>query len=100
MRAHGMGIGVVCTTVILLGADVAFAQTPPQGPCGQITAACRQAGFVQGGRSAGDGLQIDCVRPIMQGGAQPRRAGPRMPCYGLTLTQPYRVLVGSTPMAR
>ncbi len=33
-------------------------------------------------------------------GAQPRRLGPRMHCYGLTLTQPYRVLVGSTPMAR
>jgi N-acetylglucosamine-6-sulfatase len=79
MRAHGMGIGVVCTTAILLAADVAAAQTPPQGPCGQITAACRQAGFVQGGRSAGDGLQIDCVRPIMQGGAQPRRAKRPLP---------------------
>jgi len=31
-------------------------------------AACRQAGFVQGGAKTGAGLQVDCVRPIMQGG--------------------------------
>jgi hypothetical protein len=39
-----------------------------QGPCEQIMAACRQAGFVQGGAKTGAGLQVDCVRPIMQGG--------------------------------
>nr|UXE45025.1 hypothetical protein Hi04_10k_c4039_00033 [uncultured bacterium] len=39
-----------------------------QGPCEQIMAACRQAGFVQGGAKTGAGLQIDCVRPVMQGG--------------------------------
>ena len=31
-------------------------------------AACQQAGFVQGGAKTGAGLQVDCVRPIMQGG--------------------------------
>jgi hypothetical protein len=43
---------------------------PPaqQGPCEQIMAACQQAGFVQGGAKTGVGLQVDCVRPIMQGG--------------------------------
>ena len=43
---------------------------PPaqQGPCQQIMAACQQAGFVQGGAKTGAGLQVDCVRPIMQGG--------------------------------
>ena len=39
-----------------------------QGPCQQIMAACRQAGFVQGGAKTGAGLQVDCVRPVMQGG--------------------------------
>jgi hypothetical protein len=43
---------------------------PPaqQGPCQQIMDACRQAGFMQGGAKTGAGLQVDCVRPIMQGG--------------------------------
>jgi arylsulfatase A-like enzyme len=34
-------------------------------------AACRQAGFMPGGGRSGNGLQIDCVRPIMQGRAAP-----------------------------
>ena len=41
-----------------------------QGPCQQITAACRQAGFVQNGASKGVGLAVDCVRPIVEGKAQ------------------------------
>jgi len=43
---------------------------PPaqQGPCQQIMAACQQAGFVRGGAKTGAGLQVDCVRPIMQVG--------------------------------
>jgi len=44
------------------------APTKQQGPCQQIMAACRQAGFVQGGAKTGAGLQVDCVRPVMQGG--------------------------------
>jgi len=44
------------------------APSAQQGPCQQIMAACRQAGFVQGGAKTGAGLQVDCVRPIMQGG--------------------------------
>jgi hypothetical protein len=46
------------------------APSPAQqlGPCQQIMAACQQAGFVQGGAKTGAGLQVDCVRPVMQGG--------------------------------
>ena len=44
------------------------APSAQQGPCQQIMAACQQAGFVQGGAKTGAGLQVDCVRPIMQGG--------------------------------
>jgi hypothetical protein len=46
----------------------------PMGPCAQIRMACEQAGFVQGGARGGNGLQIDCVRPIMQGVPQPPNA--------------------------
>jgi hypothetical protein len=42
---------------------------PPaqQGPCQQIMAACRQAGFVQGGAKTGVGLGVDCVRLSCKG---------------------------------
>jgi hypothetical protein len=37
------------------------------GPCAQITAACQQAGFVRNGAKSGDGILVDCIRPIMAG---------------------------------
>jgi N-acetylglucosamine-6-sulfatase len=52
---------------------------PAAGPCAEIVAACRQAGFVPGGRPTGEGLQADCVRPIVMGSAQPRRAAKPLP---------------------
>jgi hypothetical protein len=53
------------------------AQEP--GPCGQISAACESAGFTKGGASAGKGLQLHCIGPIMQGRAQPAEAQLRLP---------------------
>jgi hypothetical protein len=54
---------------------------PPQGwgPCGQVTAACKAAGFTLGSASAGTGLQADCVIPVMQGIAQPAAAARPLP---------------------
>jgi hypothetical protein len=49
------------------------------GPCARIRAACLRAGFVPGGARAGIGLQIDCIRPIMQGAPQPARAVQPLP---------------------
>ncbi len=49
------------------------------GPCGQILAACKQAGFISGGAKAGIGLQADCIQPIMQGRQQPPRASQPLP---------------------
>jgi hypothetical protein len=37
------------------------------GPCAQIAAACKQAGFVRNGAKTGLGIVVDCVRPIMVG---------------------------------
>jgi len=51
----------------------------PQGACAQITAACRDAGFVQGGAASGTGLQVDCVQPIMQGTPAPPKAAKPLP---------------------
>ena len=55
------------------------APSAQQGPCQQITAACRQAGFVQNGASKGVGLAVDCVRPIVEGKAQRVKATKPLP---------------------
>jgi hypothetical protein len=40
------------------------------GPCAQIAAACKQAGFVSNGAKTGVGIVVDCIRPIMAGAPQ------------------------------
>jgi N-acetylglucosamine-6-sulfatase len=85
MRPHEFGIGTICATLVLLGAGLASAQAPRQGPCGQIMAACEQAGFERGAARTGNGIQVDCVRFILQGGAPPRRAAKPLPQIGAEL---------------
>jgi arylsulfatase A-like enzyme len=79
MRITSVRIAALCQLVIAFGAASVAQAAPASGPCGQIVAACEQAGFTQGGRRTGEGLQVDCVRPIMQGSAQPRRASKPLP---------------------
>jgi hypothetical protein len=72
-------MGAVCAAIIF-GASVAEAQAPRRaGACGQIIAACQQAGFERGAAKAGNGIAADCIRPIMQNRAQPRRATKPLP---------------------
>ena len=52
---------------------------PMGGPCAEIRAACRQAGFVPNGAEMGLGIVVDCIRPIMAGTPQPPRAAQRLP---------------------
>src|SRR5262245_52673855 len=73
-----MRIVVICQVMLALGGATA-AHAQGAGPCREIVAACREAGFVQGGARTGDGIQVDCIRPIMQGSAQPRRAAKPLP---------------------
>jgi hypothetical protein len=68
-----------CVLIISWGAMVTTEGAPRARACAEIRAACQQAGFVQGGGREGDGLLIDCVRPIMQGSAQRRRASKPLP---------------------
>src|SRR6266851_4259210 len=78
-------IAALCQIVMALGgATLAHAAQAP-GPCAQIIAACQQAGFTPGGARTGDGIQVDCVRPIMQGSEQPRRAAKPLPQIDLQL---------------
>jgi hypothetical protein len=78
MQRYGLRLGAICA-VLIFGASAAVAQAPRRGACGQIIAACQQAGFERGGAQAGNGIQVDCIRPIMQGRAQRRRAAKPLP---------------------
>jgi N-acetylglucosamine-6-sulfatase len=78
MRVPRVQIAALCHIMITLGAACVAHAAPLPGPCGQIAAACQQAGFRQGAARTGEGLQVDCLRPIMQGLPQ-RRAGKPLP---------------------
>ncbi len=79
MRLKRIRLGTLCTIAIGLGTAFASQAASVQGPCGQITAACQRAGFVQGGAKKGNGLQVHCIDPIMQGAAQPQKATKPLP---------------------
>jgi hypothetical protein len=52
---------------------------PKGGPCAQIAAACKQAGFVPQGGKTGAGLAVDCIRPIVAGTPQRKQATKPLP---------------------
>jgi hypothetical protein len=55
------------------------AQTAPTKPCTQVRASCTQAGFVPNGGNMGVGIVVDCIRPIMTGTPQRKRATKPLP---------------------
>ncbi len=78
MSKTRMRIAAICQIMVAVGGATA-AHAQAAGPCREIVAACREAGFTQGGARTGDGIQVDCVRPIMLGTAQPPRAAKPLP---------------------
>jgi hypothetical protein len=66
--------------------------------CEQIKAACRDAGFVQGG-GARNGLLLDCFQPIVQGSAQPKVATRALPRINPQLVDACRRGRESAPVA-
>jgi N-acetylglucosamine-6-sulfatase len=78
IRHKWIPFGMLYTLFIGLGVASA-SQSAPQGPCAQIIAACQDAGFVQGGAKTGNGLQVDCIEPIMQGKAAEYQASKPLP---------------------
>jgi hypothetical protein len=50
-------IAATCQIMLALAGDTA-AHAQAQGPCQQIGAACREAGFVQGGARTGEGIVV------------------------------------------
>jgi len=79
MSKTRMRIAAICQIMLALGGATAAHAAQATGPCRQIVAACLEAGFTQGGARTGDGIQVDCVRPIMLGTAQPPRATRPLP---------------------
>ena len=79
MHKNWMLIVKLSSIVLGLGAASASHAAMARGPCEQITAACRDAGFVRGGAKAGNGLQVDCINPIMQGTTQTHRNSNPLP---------------------
>jgi len=77
MRHMRMVLGTVGLFAIGMSAPAAVARD--QGACGQIRAACMDAGFAQGAARDGVGLQVHCMMPIMQARAQPRTARRPLP---------------------
>jgi arylsulfatase A-like enzyme len=75
----GMRIAAIRPVVTALAGVTTASAQAPAGPCGQIVAACQQAGFTRGGARAGEGILVDCIRPIVQGTEQPRRATKPLP---------------------
>jgi len=71
--APALAIGLA---VVLVSLD---ASAQDHGPCLQIKAACEQAGFKQGDIANGNGLQVDCIRPLMSATAQRAKASRPLP---------------------
>jgi len=55
------------------------AASAAQSPCAAIRQLCESAGFVQGAAQSGNGLQQDCIQPIMGATAQPTDASRPLP---------------------
>jgi len=65
MRAVGSLVALI--VVVLVASLLPLrAQPAPGGPCNQIKTICEEAGFVAGAFPSGNGLDIDCIRPIIQ----------------------------------
>jgi hypothetical protein len=74
MRQVRLSSAAMCA--LLAGPAVAVAEAPAQGqgPCAEIVAACKSAGFIEGDYKTGNGLHVDCIDPIVRGTPQPPKA--------------------------
>ena len=76
--------------MVALAASYAASAAQRDGPCAQIEAACRSAGFVAGAAKDGNAIRMDCMEPIVQGKAQRRKATMPLPQVDPQLVQACR----------
>ncbi|MGB9431500.1 MAG: hypothetical protein WBQ89_04600, partial [Candidatus Acidiferrum sp.] len=94
-------VHVLIPLIMLFGLNLVFNGNQvraDQVACDQIKAACKSAGFVQGG-GARNGLLLDCFQPIVQGTAQPRSASRPLPRINPQLVDACREGSDSAPVA-
>jgi hypothetical protein len=87
------GTCVAALAALIVGTTAATAQQGGGGlprPCAALRHVCVQAGFVPQGARAGEGLMVDCIRPIMQGIPQPQRATKPLPAIDPQLVEACR----------
>jgi Ricin-type beta-trefoil lectin domain-like/Chaperone of endosialidase len=75
--ARHLALGLLALASLLVLCLPGSAQ--PAEVCDQIRAACEKAGFAYGAVKSGNGLWVDCIRPIMQGKSQPADASRPLP---------------------
>jgi hypothetical protein len=79
-------ISTLAVCAVLVGLTAPLRAQPPaeppekgSGPCAQIAAACKQAGFIEGDYKTGNGLHVDCIDPIMRGTPPPHKTKLSLP---------------------
>jgi hypothetical protein len=86
---------------IVLGWLLGLAQPAPgyadESACAQIRSACISAGFTPGAAQSGNGLQLDCMQPILRGTAQPSGSNRALPDVAPLLVQACRDVHSAAP---
>ena len=90
MRRHEICIAAVTALIVSTTAAAAQQGGGLPRPCAALRQVCVQAGFVPQGARAGEGLVVDCIRPIMQGIPQPPRASKPLPAVDPQLVEACR----------
>jgi hypothetical protein len=93
-------VHVLMLVMMLFGLNLVFTDNQvraDRAACDQIKAACKNAGFVQGG-GARNGLLLDCFQPIVQGTAQPTSASRPLPKINPQLVDACREGSDSAPV--
>jgi hypothetical protein len=81
---------IAALAALLAASGTAAAQQGLSRSCAALRTVCVQAGFVPQGARAGEGLVVDCIRPLMQGIPQPRRATKPLPAVDPQLVEACR----------
>jgi hypothetical protein len=83
-RSCCIGLALAAIQAIGLSASPS-ARAEERTPCLKIKQVCEEAGFKQGAVAEGLGLQVDCIRPIIEGTPQRQSASKPLPTIDAAL---------------
>lgn len=84
MRRRTETICIGLALMIALAASP-LARAEERTPCLKIKQVCEEAGFKQNALTEGIGLQVDCIRPIIEGTKQRQAATKPLPAIDATV---------------